>query len=544
MMQANWPAGPGSRPDIGEPKTAANADWGGAMSYPRIYNAAVDMVDRNVAEGRGDKVAFIDPIDRLTYAELQRRCDRMANLLATYGVPREARIALLLLDTVDFPVAFWGSIKAGVIPVALNTLLTTEQYAYILADSRIRTLIVSAALLPAVQPILGQLPCLKHIFVSGAEPPPFALSFRGELDLQAAAFTAADTCCDETAFWLYSSGSTGMPKGVRHVHSSLMETARLTGQQCLGMREDDLVYSAAKLFFAYGLGNAMSFPMSVGACAVLVPERPTPELVFRTLKQHQPTFFFGVPTLYAAMLAYPQGTPNNSSQRLRVCVSAGEALPAEVGKAFRNKFDVDLYDGVGSTEMLHQYVCNSAVALKYGTSGKPVPGYEIRLVDEHGKEVGDGEVGEMLVRGSTSSEGYWNQREKSRATFEGGWTRTGDKYVRDADGFFTYQGRTDDMFKVSGIWVSPFEVESALIGHAAVMEAAVVPMQDNDGLLKPKAYIVLKPGSIAANGLQEELKEQVKLKAGPWKYPRWIEFVDSLPKTATGKIQRFKLRQA
>jgi 4-hydroxybenzoate-CoA ligase len=514
------------------------------MSYPRTYNAAVDMVDRNVAEGRGDRIAFIDPTERLTYAELQRRCDRMANLLATYSVPREARVALLLLDTVDFPVAFWGSIKAGVIPVALNTLLTSEQYAYILSDSRVRALIVSAPLLPVLQPILGQLPFLKHIFVSGGEPPPFALPFRGELELQGAAYKAADTCCDETAFWLYSSGSTGMPKGVRHVHSSLMETARLCGQQCLGMRADDLVYSAAKLFFAYGLGNAMSFPMSVGAGALLVPERPTPELVFRTLKQHQPTFFFGVPTLYAAMLAYPEGTPENSSQRLRVCVSAGEALPAEVGKAFRNRFGVDLYDGVGSTEMLHQYVCNSAAALKYGTSGKPVPGYEIRLLDEQGREVGDGEVGEMLVRGTTHSEGYWNQRDKSRATFEGGWTRTGDKYTRDAEGFFTYQGRTDDMFKVSGIWVSPFEVESVLVGHEAVLEAAVVPKEDNDGLLKPKAFIVLKPGKTAANGLPEELKEQVKTKAGAWKYPRWIEFVDTLPKTATGKIQRFKLREA
>ena len=514
------------------------------MSYPRIYNAAVDMVDRNVAEGRGGKVAFIDPHEQLTYGELATRCNRMANLLATYGIPPEARVAILLFDSVDFPVAFWGAIKAGVIPVALNTLLTTEQYAYILSDNRAKALFISAPLLQVVQPILGQLPFLKHIFVCGGQPPPFALSFRDELNLQAAAAKAADTCCDETAFWLYSSGSTGMPKGVRHVHSSLMETARLCGQQCLGMREDDLVYSAAKLFFAYGLGNAMSFPMSVGATAVLVPDRPTPELVFRTLKQHQPTFFFGVPTLYAAMLAYSEGTPENSSQRLRVCVSAGEALPAEVGRAFRSKFGIDLYDGVGSTEMLHQYVCNSAAGLKYGTSGKPVPGYEIRLVDEAGKEVGDGEVGEMLVRGLTNSEGYWNQREKTRTTFEGGWTRTGDKYTRDAEGFFTYQGRTDDMFKVSGIWVSPFEVESALLGHEAVMEAAVVPKQDSDGLLKPKAFIVLKPGKIAANGLQEELKEQVKTKAGAWKYPRWIEFVETLPKTATGKIQRFKLREA
>jgi len=512
------------------------------MGYPRIYNAAVDMVDRNVAEGRGDKIAFIDPEQRLTYGELKARSNRMANLLGTYGVPREARVAVLLFDTVDFPVVFWGAIKAGVVPVALNTLLTSEQYAYILADSRARALFISEPLLRTVQPILGKLPCLKHIFVCGGEPPPFALSFRAELAEQAEAFEAADTCCDETAFWLYSSGSTGMPKGVRHVHSSPMETARLCGQQCLGMGADDLVYSAAKLFFAYGLGNAMSFPMSVGATAVLIPDRPTPELVFRTLKQHQPTFFFGVPTLYAAMLAHADGRPEMSSKRLRVCVSAGEALPAEVGKAFRARFGVDVYDGVGSTEMLHQYVCNSAAALKYGSSGKPVPGYEIKLLNEDGREVGDGEVGEMLVRGSTNAEGYWNQRDKSRATFEGGWTRTGDKYTRDADGFYTYQGRTDDMFKVSGIWVSPFEVESALVGHGAVMEAAVVPKQDQDGLLKPKAFIVLKPGHGQPNGLEEELKERVKTQAGHWKYPRWIEFVEALPKTATGKIQRYKLR--
>jgi 4-hydroxybenzoate-CoA ligase len=310
------------------------------------------------------------------------------------------------------------------------------------------------------------------------------------------------------------------------------------------MREDDLVFSAAKLFFAYGLGNSMSFPLSVGASAILLPDRPTPEAAFSTLKQHQPTMFFAVPTLYAGMLAYPQGTRANGSQRLRLCVSAGEALPAEVGRAFRDKFGVDVLDGVGSTEMLHQYVCNSPGAVKYGTSGKPVEGYEVRLTDEEGRDVGDGEVGEMLVKGPSAAEGYWNQREKSRATFEGGWTRSGDKYTRDREGYYTYQGRTDDMFKVSGIWVSPFEVESALAGHEAVLEAAVVPKEDADGLLKPKAFVVLKPGKAAANGLEEELKARVKAKAGLWKYPRWIAFVDGLPKTATGKIQRFKLRES
>jgi 4-hydroxybenzoate-CoA ligase len=514
------------------------------MTYPRIYNAAADMVDRNVAQGRGGRPAFIDPGETLTYGELQARCNRMANLLATYDIPRESRVALLLLDTVDFPAAFWGAIKAGVVPVCLNTLLTSEQYAYILGDSRARALFVSAALLPAVQPVLGQLPFLKQIFVSGGDAPPFALSFRGELGFQQPEFQVADTCCDETAFWLYSSGSTGMPKGVRHVHSSPMETARLTGQGCLAMGEEDLVYSASKLFFAYGLGNSMSFPLSVGATAVLRPERPTPELVFATLKQYQPTFFFSIPTMFAAMLAHPQGTPENGSQRLRLCVSAGEALPADVGKAFRARFGVDILDGVGSTEMLHQYVCNSPQALKYGTSGRPVPGYEIKLVDENGKEVADGEMGEMLVRGPSAADGYWNQREKSRATFEGNWTRSGDKYTRDAEGYYTYQGRTDDMFKVSGIWVSPFEVESALIGHDAVLEAAVVPKEDRDGLLKPKAFIVLKAGKSAANGLEATLQEHVKAKAGAWKYPRWIEFVDGLPKTATGKIQRYKLRES
>ncbi len=514
------------------------------MAYPRAYNAASDFIDRNLAQGRADKPAFIDPVETLTYGGLASRVNQMGNLLATYGLQRETRIALLLLDTVDFPPAFWGAIKAGVIPVPLNTLLTSEQYAYILADSRAKAVFISAPLLPVLQPILNRLPDLKHIFVSGGEAPPYALSFRHELSLQATDLVAADTCCDEIAFWLYSSGSTGMPKGARHVHSSLMETARLVGQASIGMRETDVIYSAAKLFFAYGLGNAMTFPMAVGATAILRPERPTPDLVFQTLKSHEATLFFGVPTLYAAMLASPQGSRENSSSRLRLCVSAGEALPAEVGRAFTQKFGVEILDGVGSTEMLHQYVINLPGQVKYGTTGKPVPGYDVRLVDEQGRDVPDGEVGEMVVRGSTSAEGYWNQREKTRATFEGGWTRSGDKYVRDAEGYYTYQGRTDDMFKVSGIWVSPFEVESALASHGSVLEAAVVPKEDADGLLKPRAFVVLKPGQEAgASGLQDTLKEHVKAQAGPWKYPRWIEFVDGLPKTATGKIQRFKLRE-
>ena len=512
------------------------------MRYPSRYNAAVDLVDKHVVDGRGAKTCFIDPARAITYGELAAETNRFANLVRSFAIPREARVALLLLDTVDFPITFFGAIKAGVVPVALNTLLTAEQYGYILDDSRAQVLVVSAALLPVVTPVLSKLSSLTHVIVSGGAAPAFGFSLADELAGQPAETQVADTCADEVAFWLYSSGSTGMPKGVRHVHTSMMETARLYGQGVLGIRQDDVVFSAAKLFFAYGLGNGISFPLSVGATTILLPERPTPDAVFSVLRSRQPTIFYGVPTLYTALLAAAGGSDGPTSERLRLCVSAGEALPAEIGKAWKARFGVDILDGVGSTEMLHIYVSNRAGDIRYGTSGKPVPGYDVRLVDEGGAEVPAGDVGEMLVRGPTAAEGYWNQRDKSRRTFEGEWMRTGDKYTRDGDGYYTYAGRTDDMFKVSGIWVSPFEVESALLGHDAVLEAAVVPQEDSDGLLKPKAFVVLKAGYAPSEALDRQLQDVVKAKAGPWKYPRWIAYLDALPKTATGKIQRYKLR--
>lgn len=504
------------------------------------YNAVTWLLDRNIAAGRGDKLAYTDTVSELTYRGLQQQSCRVANLLRRLGVRREERVAMIMLDTVDFPAVFLGAMRAGVVPVPLNTLLTTEQYAYVLADCRARVLFVSEALFPAVKDIVGRMPDLDCVVVSGQDAFGHRL-LSDELARESDAFDTVATHADEPAFWLYSSGSTGMPKGVRHLHGNLAATAETYASQVLGIREDDVCLSAAKLFFAYGLGNALTFPLSVGATTVLNPERPTPASMFKLLNRYNPTIFYGVPTLFAAMLNDESLRGERAGRRLRICTSAGEALPESVGNAWRARFGVDILDGVGSTELLHIFLSNAPGDIRYGTSGRPVPGYQVRLVNEAGADVADGDVGEMLVHAPSAGEGYWNQRSKSRSTFEGYWTRTGDKYVRDSDGRYTFCGRSDDMFKVSGIWVSPFEVESALITHPSVLEAAVVPGADPEGLLKPKAFVVLRPDVDTAT-LHEALKEHVKQKIGPWKYPRWIEVVTSLPKTATGKIQRFKLR--
>ena len=513
------------------------------MSTNENGNAAVYFVDRHVEGPLRNKPAFVehDGLKRsMTYGELGEQSGRMASLYEAHGIAREDRVAMLVLDKVEFPIIFWGSLKAGVVPVAINTLLATDVYETILADSRAKALFVSKELLPVVEPALrANANNVKTVFVIGDDDGDY-LNFNSELAKHSSRNTI-DVLPDECAFWLYSSGSTGQPKGVRHVHGSLQFTADTYGSRVLGIEEDDTVFSAAKFFFAYGLGNAMTFPMSVGATTYLLSGRPTPDLVVEILNQHKPSVFCGVPTLYAAMVAYLESGKGKLETSLRRCISAGEALPEEVGKGWERSTNCEILDGVGSTEMLHIFLSNKPGDVVYGTSGVAVPGYEMRLVNEDGEEVGMDEVGELLVNGNSAASDYWNQREKSRATFEGVWTRTGDKYIKLASGRLAYCGRTDDMFKVSGIWVSPFEVEQALVAHPDVLEAAVVPERDNDDLEKPKAFVVLKDGA-NADGIADGLKEHVKSQIGKWKYPRWIEIVDDLPKTATGKIQRFRLR--
>jgi benzoate-CoA ligase len=514
------------------------------IDIPREYNATVDLIERNLRAGRGGKAAYFDTRGAHTYAQLAQRVDRFASALQNLGVQMEERVLLCLLDSIDFPAAFLGCIKAGVIAVPVNTLLTTRDYEFMLRDSRARVLVVSESLLPNFAPLLAKLPSLKHVIVSGLMSATSAhgqRSFEDFLAGGAPSCTAAPTTRDDVCFWLYTSGSTGKPKGAVHIHSSLIQTAELYAKPILGIRESDVVFSAAKLFFAYGLGNSLTFPLAVGASAVLLGERPTPASVARMLRQHRPTIFYGVPTLFAALLA-SDDLPRREELNLRVCTSAGEALPADIGKRWRERLGVDILDGIGSTEMLHIFLSNRPGEVRYGSTGKPVAGYEIRLVDEAGKPVAAGEIGELQVRGASSAIQYWNNRERSVHTFLGPWTRSGDKYVRDADGFYTYCGRSDDMLKVGGQYVAPFEVEAALMSHTAVLEAAVIGAEDENQLIKPKAFVVLKSGHSASEALASELQQHVKGQLAPYKYPRWIEFVAELPKTATGKIQRFKLR--
>jgi len=517
-----------------------------ASAIPRDYNFAADILKRNLDAGRGEKIAFIDPRGNYTYADLARRVDRFAHALRSLGVRREERVLMCLLDSIDWPTAFLGAIKAGVVAVPVNTLMTEDDYRFMIEDSRARLLVVSEELLPKFETAIAASkhvaqPYLEHVIVSGEN----AHGHSRFADLLAAAKAdpvTAPTTRDDMCFWLYTSGSTGKPKGAVHSHADLKLTDDLYAAPILGITENDICYSVAKLFFAYGLGNALTFPMSAGATTVLLPARPTPDLVADLLKKHQVTIFYAVPTFYAAFLASP-AAPQRAELKLRRCVSAGEALPTDIGRRWSERYGTDILDGIGSTEMLHIFLTNRPGDVKYGTSGKPLAGYDLRLVDDDGNLVTTrGEMGELQVRGPTSAMMYWNNREQSRATFLGEWTRSGDKYVEDDSGYFVYCGRRDDMLKVSGMYVSPFEVEGVLQSHPDVLEAAVVGWPDGDKLIKPKAFVVLKVPEKACDAFAQALQDECRQKLAVYKYPRWIEFRRELPKTATGKIQRFKLR--
>jgi 4-hydroxybenzoate-CoA ligase len=508
------------------------------------YNATSDMIDRHVVEGRGNRIAVIDRMGQHSYARLAEQCNRFADAMSRLGIAREHRIALIMLDTVELPVAFWGAIKAGVVPVPLNTLLTLEQWQFMIEDSRAAAVVISAELYERAGPMLAEIAKRRHlhIIVNGRDSDDATIGMQPLLAGSSPEAKAIDSHADDVAFWLYSSGSTGTPKGTRHLHASPAHTAHWFGRGVLDMTADDVVFSAAKLFFAYGLGNGMSFPFYVGATAVLLADRPTPDSVAATMKAHNPTIFCGVPTLFASMLASPGLTKGAGSSRLRLSTSAGEALPEDIGNRWQATVGTEIIDGIGSTEMLHIFCSNRPGKVRYGSSGTPVPGYDAKLVGDDGEATPKGDIGELVIRGPSAAEGYWLNRVKTQKTFRGEWTHTGDKYRIGEDGNYYYCGRTDDMFKVSGIWVSPFEVESALITHPAVFEAAVVGKEDTDGLVKPKAFVVLKPGVVADEKLFDDLKAHVKTHAGAWKYPRWVDVRTELPKTATGKIQRFKLR--
>jgi 4-hydroxybenzoate-CoA ligase len=517
-----------------------------------FFNAADYFVDRNIRQGRGHKVAIYTEHRNFTYNDIQKMTNKTANALRDLGVRFDDRVLILMLDVPQFYAIFWGAIKIGAVPIPVNTMLTSEDYEYYLNDSRARVLVVSDALISLVGDIKGDLHYLRDLIVI-SETQGAYIPFRQKYKRAPMTIKTEFTTKDDVGFWLYSSGSTGSPKGAIHSQYDMVVVSQSYGQDILKLTEDDICFSAARLFFAYGLGNGMYIPMSVGASTVLNPHRPSPEAIFKYLERFRPTVFFGVPTLFGQMLAYKErqdkerGTkpdPNAAHElsSVRVCVSAGEALPVDIFLRWKERFGVSILDGIGSTEMLHIFLSNRLDDIRPGSTGKPVPGYELRIVDEAGLEAPQGEIGTLMVKGDSAAQAYWRRREKTRQTMQGEWINTGDKYYIDKDGFYYCAGRADDMLKVGGIWVSPVEVENCLSQHAAVLEVAVVGRKDEQDLVKPVAFVVLRDGFSPSEELAEELKRWALERLAKYKYPRWIEFVPELPKSTTGKIQRFKLR--
>jgi len=519
----------------------------------QLFNATDYFVDRNIRQGRGHKTALHFRDRRYTYNDLQKMVNKTANALVDLGVRIEDRVMLVLLDTPEFFACFYGAMRIGAVPVPVSTMMTPEDYHYFLNDSRAKALIVSESLVPVIYRIAGDLPYLRDLIVV-EEGVGANLPFKQKYSHAPATAKSAPTTRDDVGCWLYSSGSTGSPKGTIHSQYDPVVCAESYAKGVLGMTESDITLSAARLFFGYGLGNSSYFPLAVGGAAVIYPDPPTPQLMFELLERHRPTLFFGVPTLYAQMLDFslkrdretgrePDPNADHELSSVRLCVSAGEALPTDLYHRWRERFGVEIVDGIGSTEMGHIFLSNRPGEVRPGSTGKPVPGYEIKLVDDDGNEVAAGEIGTLLVKGESAAQLYWRKREKTRKTMVGEWINTGDKFHVDEDGYYWCHGRGDDMLKVGGIWVSPIEVERCVSEHAAVLECAVVGHADAEGLTKPKAYVVLSDPSRASDALAEEIKAHVRDRLAKYKYPRWIQFVDELPKNPNGKIVRFRLRE-
>ncbi len=513
------------------------------VPIPEGFNAAQYFLDSHRRGGSGESLAILFEDQRLTYKQVADYVNRFANVLSRHDVALEERVALLLFDSPAFVASFWGTIKRGAVALPLNTLLSAEEYEFILRDSRARALVIEADLLPKVAPALVHQPQLKTVLVAGRTDDGYE-NWEDEMARSSTEFQAVVTHRDDPAFWLYTSGSTGQPKAAVHLHHDMVYCLELYAKQILQITSQDRTFSASKLFFAYGLGNALYFPFGVGASTVLLRERATPEKVFQIIDRYKPTLFFGVPTLYAGMLQIPEAETRYDLSSVRCAVSAGEALPAALWEKFRDRFGIEILDGIGSTEMLHIFISNRPNDVVPGSSGKLVPGYDAKITDEQGREVGANEIGNLWVHGESGASGYWNRPERTQATFVGEWMMTGDKYTRDEKGYFWHCGRSDDMLKVSGLWVSPVEIESALLARPEVAECAVVGATDRDGLTKPKAFVVLDQAAVDKERTQAELQEFLKGRLPSYKVPRWITVVDTLPKTATGKIQRFKLREA
>ena len=511
-------------------------------NLPERYNAA-ELLYHNIDIGNGDNPAIYWEDKTYTYAQITEMASRIGNSLKNSGIPTGSRVMMLMLDTPEFPSVFFGAMQAGYIPIPTNTVLPSDNYEYFLKDSQAQAIIVSAPIYPKIAEIRDNCPDIKLVVVIGDGGAANTVNFAEWIKNSSTVLDCAATIPDDQAFWLYTSGSTGLPKGVVYQHKALRYATENYAKQVLKINNNDIVFSASKAFHGYGLGNSLLFPSSAGAVAVLLTDRPTPERVFTAIDRFKPTLFFAVPTLYTAMLSVPDGADKYDMSSIRLGISAAEPLPPQIYEQWYEKFGVEILDGIGSTEMLHIFLSNQAGKSKAGTSGRPVPGYEAKILDPKGNPVQPGETGDLFIKGGSAAASYWNKPEKTAATMREGWVFTGDRYCQDDEGYYLYKGRSDDVFKVSGQWISPIEVENTLIEHPAVFECAVIAAQDADNLQRTKAVIVLSEGYTGNQQLTEELQKHVKSHLAPYKYPRIIEYVAELPKTVTGKIQRFRLRE-